>query len=113
MLYRPSELAEELKVNVQVIYRQWVPAGLPHSSADGHLWINGREARDWLARQRRTGQGPKLQDHEAYCVHKGSGRLDQIQLTLGHASIRTTGKYLGITQDLQDAPCDHLGPRLN
>lgn len=48
----------------------------------------------------------------AKLAHKGSGRLDQIQLTLGHASIKTTERYLGITQDLQDAPCDHLGLRL-
>jgi hypothetical protein len=46
-----------------------VPAGLPHSrTEDGYLWINGREVRDWLARQRRPGQCPKLQDPEAYCV---------------------------------------------
>jgi integrase len=48
----------------------------------------------------------------AKLAHKGSGRLDQIQLSLGHASIKTTERYLGITQDLQDAPCDHLGLRL-
>ena len=30
----------------------------------------------------------------------------------GHASIVTTEKYLGTRQDLQDAPCDHLGLRL-
>ena len=48
----------------------------------------------------------------AKLAHKGSGKLDQIQLSLGHASIKTTERYLGITQDLQDAPCDHLGLRL-
>lgn len=48
----------------------------------------------------------------AKLAHKGSGRLDQIQLSLGHASIKTTERYLGVEQDLQDAPCDHLGLRL-
>lgn len=48
----------------------------------------------------------------AKLAHKGSGRIDQIQLSLGHASIKTTERYLGVTQDLQDAPCDHLGLRL-
>jgi integrase len=43
---------------------------------------------------------------------KGGARLDQIQLSLGHASIRTTERYLGVEQDLTDAPCDRLGLRL-
>jgi site-specific recombinase XerD len=41
--------------------------------------------------------------------HKGGAPLEQIQLTLGHASIKTTERYLGIEQDLTSAPCDFLG----
>ena len=48
----------------------------------------------------------------AKLAHKGSGKIDQIQLSLGHASIKTTECYLGVAQDIQDAPCDHLGLRL-
>ncbi|MBV9358503.1 MAG: site-specific integrase [Chloroflexi bacterium] len=39
---------------------------------------------------------------------KGGARLEQIQLSLGHASIRTTERYLGVEQDLADAPCHRL-----
>ena len=49
----------------------------------------------------------------AKLARKGGAALEQIQLSLGHASIRTTEKYLGIRQDLADAPCDRLGLRLN
>ena len=42
-------------------------------------------------------------------AHKGGGRIEQIQLSYGHASLTTTERYLGIDQDLEDAPCDHLG----
>lgn len=49
----------------------------------------------------------------AKLAHKGGAQLDQIQLTLGHASLKTTEKYLGIQQDLTDAPCDHLGLKLD
>jgi len=41
-------------------------------------------------------------------AHKGGARIEQIQRSYGHASIQTTEKYLGIDQDLEDAPCDHL-----
>lgn len=45
----------------------------------------------------------------AKLAHKGGAGLDQIQLSLGHASIKTTERYLGVQQNLHDAPCDHLG----
>lgn len=44
----------------------------------------------------------------AKLCHKGGAKLDQIQLSLGHASIKTTELYLGIEQDLTDAPADYL-----
>ena len=48
----------------------------------------------------------------AKLAHKGGAALDQIQLSLGHASLTTTERYLGVEQDLTDAPCDRLGLRL-
>lgn len=48
----------------------------------------------------------------AKLAHQGGSALDQIQLSLGHGSIQTTERYLGVEQDLTDAPCDHLGLRL-
>jgi site-specific recombinase XerD len=44
----------------------------------------------------------------AKLAHKGGAKLDQIQLSLGHASLMTTERYLGVRQDLHDAPCDFL-----
>lgn len=48
----------------------------------------------------------------AKLAYKGGSTLDQIQLSLGHDSIQTTEKYLGIEQDLHDAPCDYLGLKI-
>ncbi len=45
-------------------------------------------------------------------AHGGHSPIEQIQLSLGHDSIQTTERYLGIQQSLTDAPCDHLGIRL-
>jgi site-specific recombinase XerD len=57
---------------------------------------------------------PHLAPHDlrrtfAKLAHKGRAALEQIQLSLGHASVTTTERYLGVRQDLTDAPCDHLG----
>lgn len=49
----------------------------------------------------------------AKLAHKGGSSIDQIQLSLGHDSIQTTEKYLGVEQDLTDAPCDHLGLKIS
>ena len=48
----------------------------------------------------------------AKLAHCGQAPVDQIQLSLGHASLKTTERYLGIDQDLIDAPCDRLGIQL-
>jgi integrase/recombinase XerD len=45
--------------------------------------------------------------------HKGGAAMEQIQLTLGHASIQTTERYLGVTQNLDMAPCDVIGLTLS
>ena len=48
----------------------------------------------------------------ANLAHRGHAPLEQIHFALGHSSIVTTERYLGIRQDLADAPCDHLGLRI-
>lgn len=44
----------------------------------------------------------------AHLAKNGGAELQQIQLTLGHASVKTTERYLNLTQDLTSAPCDHI-----
>jgi len=47
----------------------------------------------------------------ARLAYKGRAGLEQIQLALGHVSLTTTERYLGVRLDLQDGACDHLGIR--
>lgn len=42
----------------------------------------------------------------ANLAYAGGGKLDQIQLSLGHSDMRTTQNYLGLNLDLRNAPCD-------
>jgi len=42
----------------------------------------------------------------------GGCPVEQIQLSLGHASMQTTERYLGVRQDLTSAPGDFLGLKL-
>jgi len=48
----------------------------------------------------------------AKLAHVGGCPVEQIQLSLGHESIKTTEDYLGVRQDLASAPCDYLGLKL-
>jgi integrase len=68
---------------------------------------------DYAERLENKGVAPHdLRRTFAKLAHKGGAALDQIQISLGHESIQTTENYLGVEQDLTDAPCDHLGLRL-
>lgn len=71
MLYRPSEIAEELGVNVDTVYRGYLPAGLPHTRDDkGNIWIHGTTCAQW-ARQTVSQKKAKrrgLPDGSAWCV---------------------------------------------
>jgi len=68
----------------------------------------------YAEKQKNEGIAPHdLRRTFAKLAHRGGSPIDQIQLSLGHDSIQTTEKYLGVEQDLTDAPCDHLGLRIS
>jgi site-specific recombinase XerD len=48
----------------------------------------------------------------AKLAHKGNSPIEQIQLSLGHSSVQTTERYIGVQQDLSSAPCGALGLRI-
>ena len=53
-----------------------------------------------------------LRRTHAKLAHRGGAKLEQIQISLGHSSIKTTEVYLGLDQDFTDAPADHIHLRL-
>lgn len=48
----------------------------------------------------------------AKLAHAGEARVEQIQYSLGHGSLTTTERYLGLEQDLVDAPGDRIHLKL-
>lgn len=64
------------------------------------------------------GEAGMVQPHDlrrtfAKLARHGGAQLEQISITLGHASLRTTQQYLGSALDLQEAACDKIGLHVN
>jgi len=65
MMYTPAELAEEIGIDKNQIYRVYLPLGCPHERDERrHYWINGKEFLDWY---RETYKSISLGAGEAYC----------------------------------------------
>lgn len=63
----------------------------------------------WRCVEKHSNVAPHdLRRRYAKLAHKGRARLDQIQLSLGHASLTNPEQYLGVRRDPNDAPCDYL-----
>lgn len=95
MLYKPSEIAEEIGLAVDTIYRSYLPAGLPHTRDDtGNIWIHGPVFVAWaretvaLKRSKRAG----LPDDHAWCM-----KCNQA-VPLQDPKIKAVNRYLEILQ---------------
>lgn len=69
MMYRPSELAEELGVTAETVTRSWLPAGAPFERDKvGNLWIHGETFSAWVrtVTGRRQEMG-RLKEGEGFC----------------------------------------------
>ena len=66
MMYKPSELAEEIGFAVRQVYRVYIPAGCPHEKDHrGRLWINGKLFREWFEDVYKKRQ---LARNETFCL---------------------------------------------
>jgi hypothetical protein len=68
MLYKVSEIAEELHVNERTL-RDWLTSGAPHQRDErNNLWVNGRLFAEWVQAQRKPKKPAHLADNQAYCL---------------------------------------------
>lgn len=69
MQYKPSEIAQEVGLTTDTIYRSHIPAGAPaEKDKNGNIWINGKAYRQWIEGfvTIRTRTKP-MPDNYAYC----------------------------------------------
>jgi hypothetical protein len=106
MLYKPAELAEELGIHADTVYRSYLPAGLPHiRDAHGSIWIHGPAFVEW-ARQTITQKKAKRQglpDGHGWCLVCGG----PVPMAAPH--VRIVNRYLELLQ----ATCPTCGKTVN
>jgi len=106
MLYKPAELAEEINVNVDTIYRCYLPAGMPYfQDENGHYWIHGPAFVSW-ARQTislKKSKRQPLAENQAWCL-----KCDQ-PVEILHPRKVYQNRYIQILQ----AACPRCGGKIN
>ena len=66
MMYKPSELSEEIGFSQNQVYMVYVPLGCPHDRDEhNHIWINGKLFREWYIENY---QKPKVSKDQAFCL---------------------------------------------
>jgi hypothetical protein len=105
MMYRPSEIAEEIGVTTEVIVRSYLPDGCPFDrDKKGNLWIHGLSFVAWIRAvnnsQRHLGT---LAEGEAWCVKC------QKAVPLERPRLRHEGRYTKIYQ----GKCNLCGSKIN
>jgi len=106
ILYKPSEIAFELGVSLDTIYRSYLPAGLPHTrDKRGRIWIHGHSFVAWARetitkkKSRRTG----LLDDQVWCMKCNR------PVVLINPKIKSINRYLELLQ----AICPACGKTVN
>ncbi len=106
MLYKPAEIAEEIGVTADTVYRSYLPAGLPHTRDEqGNIWIHGTAFVSW-AREviaRRKNKRAPLPDDHAWCLKCNE------PVPLINPKVKKSNHYLELLQ----ARCPNCGKMVN
>jgi hypothetical protein len=69
MLYKASELADEIQIPERTL-RDWLEAGAPYQrDSSNRIWVNGKDFKQWVQEKRKSKRTFKLLDNQAYCLH--------------------------------------------
>ena len=106
MQYRPAEIAEEIGVTVDTIYRSYIPAGAPHKKDNrGNIWIVGTEFTEWAKEYHDQKRSPKnvLKDGQAWCMNCKKA------VTILDPKIKRVNRYIAMIQ----GTCETCGRKVN
>lgn len=106
MMYKPSEIAEEIDLAVDTIYRSYLPAGLPHlRDEEGNIWIHGPAFISWAREtiSKKKNQRAGLPDNHAWCM-----KCNQA-VALINPKTKEVNRYLELLQ----ARCPQCGGVIN
>jgi len=66
MMYKPSEIAEEVGFNVRQVYRVYIKLGCPNQrDRRNHIWINGKSFVNWY---QETFPKLKVKQDQVFCL---------------------------------------------
>jgi hypothetical protein len=105
MMYRPSEIAEEIELTTETIVRHCLAGGCPFErDKNGHIWIHGLSFAAWAreVNQKNRHKGV-LEDGEGWCC-----KCKAVVKIIG-PRLRHQGRYTKIYQ----GKCEGCGVRVN
>lgn len=106
MNYKPAEIAAEIDVNIDTVYRSYLPAGAPHErDKNGNIWIHGVSFREWAytiagARKRKKYD---LKAGEGWCM-----RCNR-PVEILNPRIKSVNRYISMNQ----GTCPKCGGKVN
>jgi hypothetical protein len=104
MMYKPSEIAEEIGVSTETVYRSYLPCGCPFTrDKNSAIWINGLEFADWARSVHQGRKVGEIGDNEAYCMRCRKA------VPLESARRRYGNRYIEIYQ----GKCANCGAKIN
>lgn len=106
MLYRPAEIADEIGVTVDTVYRSYLPAGLPSTRDNkGNIWIHGTAFASWARETitRKKNRRQPLLEGQAWCV-----RCNQ-PVDMRSPTIRPLNRVI----ELEISRCPHCGTTIS
>lgn len=106
MLYKPAEIAEEIGVTNDTVYRCYLPAGVPHARDErGNIWIHGPAFAAWAREtiSKKQSQRAGLPPGHAWCM-----KCNQAVLLI-EPKVKAINRYIEILQ----AQCPHCLKTVN